>query len=88
MKKGNSLILVIVLSFFFCAYLMHANQKKQHILLHDNYSYSKLKNELNETKEKLNNQRYISLLLFNYADYKKVKKDSVLMNRMFNATEK
>ena len=88
MKKGNSLILVIVLSLFLCLYLMHSNYKKDYVLLHDNYSYSKLKNELNETKEKLNNQRYISLLLFNYADYKKVKKDSVLMNRMFNATEK
>ena len=54
------------------------------MLNHEAYSYTKLQNENTRLVRELNDQRYVSLLLFNYSDYKAVKKDTTLIKLMLN----
>tara|TARA_R110000796_G_C14237598_1_gene396824 strand:+ start:166 stop:429 length:264 start_codon:yes stop_codon:yes gene_type:complete len=81
--KSNSLVLILILSFTVSLYFFKQKNDKEELLIFEYYNYSILENERNELKKELNNQKYISLLLFNYSDYKKVKKDTTLQKLIF-----
>ena len=88
MKKGNSLILISVLfSTVVFSYIQKQLYSEINELNHKKYQLLIDKRdclmERNILKKELNNQKYISLLLFNYSDYKKVKKDTTLQRLIF-----
>lgn len=87
MKKGNSLLLIVILLVLVIVVQNVELHKSNKIKRESNLSQKFIEIKNKSLKSENKRLRRISMMLFNYADYRDVKRDTALINEMVRYTE-